>query len=103
MTNLLRAFCFSPTDMGEMVGNLVSMVNGISTGPTYFFFSSFSGVAEELSEADDAASDEDEDEAAAALGVSESRGGTFSADSILVSSDEEAPPKKPFSLPGGTF
>ena len=99
-TNLLRAFCFSSTDMGVIVGKYDLIVKGISTGPTYFFFSSFCGAAEELSDADDAVSEaEEDDEAFSELGVSESRGGTLSADSVFVSSDDEDPPKNPLSLP----
>jgi len=92
MTNLLREIFFCFTVMGGMVVNLTSSDNGIvfSTGAAAFF-ASFS-AAFDVEADDDGESAEDEPD-------SESRGGVFSGDSVVASSDEPPPLKSPFSLP----
>jgi hypothetical protein len=89
MANLLREAFFCSTVMGGMVVNLTSSDKGIvfSTGAAAAaFFGSFSAAFDVEADADDGAD-------------SESRGGVFSSDSVVASSDEAPPPKSPFSLP----
>jgi hypothetical protein len=63
-----------------------------STGATAFFVSFSAAAAVVEADADEEAADAEDD--------SEFRGGVFSVDSAVASSDEEAPPpKSPFSLP----
>ena len=95
-TNRFREAFFSLTVRGGMEVNLRLVVRGMvfTTGTAFF-----SGMAdadaftipEEVPEEDGAV---DEVEA-----VSESRGGTFSADSAVSSDEEVPPPKNPLSLP----
>jgi len=95
-TYLFRETFFSLTVRGGIEVNLTSIVRGMvfSTGVTFF-----SGVVEgdvfpfsEEVPDEDGAADE-------VKTVSELRGGTFSADSIVSSDDELPPPKNPLSLP----
>ena len=91
----LEAF-FSLTVRGGMELNVISIVRGMvfSTGVTLF-----SGVVD--GDADASPEEVPDGEAAAdeVEAVSELRGGTFSADSVVSSEEVLPPPKNPLSLP----
>ena len=94
-THRFRETFFSLTVSGGMEVNLTSVVRGMVFTMGIVFFS---GVADaDVFTSSEEVPDED-GEAGEVEAVSELRGGTFSADSV-VSSDVLPPPKNPFSLP----
>ena len=95
-TNRFRDAFFSLNVRGGMEVNLTLVVRGMVFSTGIAFFSGVADVdafpfSEEVPDEDGAA---DEVEA-----VSELRGGTFSADSVVSSDEEVPPPKNPLSLP----
>ena len=95
-TNRFREAFFSLNVRGGMEVNLTLVVRGMVFSTVIAFFSGMADVdafpfSEEVPDEDGTA---DEVEA-----VSELRGGTFSADSVVSSDEEVPPPKNPLSLP----